>query len=53
MGCLFIVATISRLDILEMFKGIWPFILLALGVLSLLILFPPDPVAATPAQLTP
>ncbi len=39
-ACLFIVATISRLDILEMFKGIWPFILLALGVLSLLILFP-------------
>lgn len=39
-ACLFIVATISRLDILEMFKGIWPFILVALGVLSLLILFP-------------
>ncbi len=30
-ACLFIVATISRLDILEMFKGIWPFILVALG----------------------
>ncbi|MGV8267767.1 TRAP transporter large permease subunit, partial [Pseudomonas aeruginosa] len=36
-ACLFIVSTISRLDILEMFNGICPFILLSLGVLSLLI----------------
>nr|WP_322940956.1 TRAP transporter large permease [Pseudomonas sp. s4] len=39
-ACLFIVASISKLDIVEMFKGILPFILLALGVLALLILFP-------------
>lgn len=39
-ACLFIVATISRLNIVEMFKGIWPFILVALSVLYLLILFP-------------
>lgn len=39
-SCLFIVATISKLSITEMFKGIWPFIAVALGVLYLLILFP-------------
>lgn len=39
-ACLFIVATISKLDIIEMFKGIWPFVLMALGVLYLLIIFP-------------
>ena len=39
-ACLFIVATISKLDIIEMFKGIWPFVLVALSVLYVLILFP-------------
>lgn len=39
-ACLFIVATVSKLNIVEMFKGIWPFVLVALGVLYLLILFP-------------
>ncbi|WP_417661248.1 TRAP transporter large permease [Pseudomonas sp.] len=39
-SCLFIVATISKLSITEMFKGIWPFIAVALSVLYLLILFP-------------
>lgn len=39
-ACLFIVATISRLNILDMFRGIWPFILVSLTVLSLLIVFP-------------
>lgn len=39
-ACLFIVATISKLDIIEMFKGIWPFVLMALGVLYMLIIFP-------------
>lgn len=40
-ACLFIVANISKLNIVEMFKGILPFILVALTVLSLLIVFPP------------
>lgn len=39
-ACLFIVATIGKLNIMEMFKGIWPFILVALAVLAVLILFP-------------
>lgn len=39
-ACLFIVAAVSKLNIMEMFKGIWPFVLTALGVLYLLILFP-------------
>ncbi|WP_339514692.1 TRAP transporter large permease [Pseudomonas sp. RL_15y_Pfl2_60] len=39
-SCLFIVATISKLSITEMFKGIWPFIAVALAVLYILILFP-------------
>lgn len=39
-ACLFIVASISKLDIVEMFKGILPFILVALAGLSLLIVFP-------------
>lgn len=39
-SCLFIVATISKLSITEMFKGIWPFIAVALSVLYILILFP-------------
>jgi len=40
-SCLFIVASISKLDIVEMFKGIFPFILVALAMLSLLIVYPP------------
>lgn len=40
-ACLFIVASISKLDIVEMFKGILPFILVAIAVLALLIVYPP------------
>lgn len=39
-ACLFIAAAVSRLDITVLFRTIWPFILTAVGVLLLLIVFP-------------
>jgi tripartite ATP-independent transporter DctM subunit len=39
-ACVFVAAAVSDLEIIEMFKSIWPFVLLAIGVLLLLILFP-------------
>ncbi|MCK0713522.1 TRAP transporter large permease [Chromohalobacter sarecensis] len=39
-ACLFIAAAVSRLDITVLFRTIWPFILVAVGVLLLLIVFP-------------
>ncbi|MBZ9557950.1 MULTISPECIES: TRAP transporter large permease [unclassified Modicisalibacter] len=39
-ACLFIAAAVSRLDITVLFRTIWPFILTAVAVLLVLILFP-------------
>lgn len=39
-ACLFIAAAVSRLDIAVLFRTIWPFILTAVGVLMVLIVFP-------------
>ena len=39
-ACLFIAAAVSRLDITVLFRTIWPFILVAIAVLLVLILFP-------------
>lgn len=39
-ACLFIAAAVSRLDITVLFRTIWPFILTALSVLLVLIIFP-------------
>ncbi|WP_116473964.1 TRAP transporter large permease [Zobellella maritima] len=39
-ACVFVAAAVSKLEITALFKTIWPFVLLALGVLLLLILFP-------------
>lgn len=39
-ACVFVAAAVSNLEIVELFKTIWPFVLLAISVLILLILFP-------------
>ncbi|MFH7565921.1 MULTISPECIES: TRAP transporter large permease [Oceanimonas] len=39
-ACVFVAAAVSRLEITELFKTIWPFVAIALLVLILLILFP-------------
>lgn len=39
-ACVFVAAAVSRLEIVSLFRTIWPFVLIALGVLLLLILFP-------------
>ncbi|GHB09000.1 TRAP transporter large permease [Modicisalibacter luteus] len=39
-ACVFVAAAVSRLEIVELFKTIWPFVLTAVFVLILLILFP-------------
>jgi TRAP-type C4-dicarboxylate transport system permease large subunit len=36
-----VAAAVSRLEIVSLFKTIWPFVLTAIAVLILLILFPP------------
>ncbi|SFH86817.1 TRAP transporter large permease [Modicisalibacter xianhensis] len=40
-ACVFVAAAVSRLEIVELFKTIWPFVLTAILVLVLLILYPP------------
>jgi TRAP-type C4-dicarboxylate transport system permease large subunit len=40
-ACVFVAAAVSRLDIVSLFRTIWPFVLTAIAVLILLILFPP------------
>ncbi len=39
-ACVFVAAAVSNLDIMSLFKTIWPFVLVAISVLILLILFP-------------
>lgn len=39
-ACVFVAAAVSKLEITEMFKSIWPFVAVALLVLLTLILFP-------------
>ncbi|MDI5985694.1 TRAP transporter large permease [Halomonas sp. M4R5S39] len=39
-ACVFVAAAVSRLEIVSLFKTIWPFVLTAIAVLLLLILFP-------------
>lgn len=39
-ACIYIVSAIGRIDIGEMFKGIWPFVAVAMIVLIIIILFP-------------
>ena len=39
-ACVFVAAAVSKLEILSLFKTIWPFVLLAIFVLLLLIVFP-------------
>ncbi|WP_127113342.1 TRAP transporter large permease [Shimia sediminis] len=40
-ACVYVAAAVSGLDIVSLFRTIWPFVLTALFVLLLLILFPP------------
>lgn len=40
-ACVFVAAAVSRLEIVSLFRTIWPFVLTAVAVLILLILFPP------------
>lgn len=39
-ACVFVAAAVSNLEIVSLFKTIWPFVLLAIAVLLMLILFP-------------
>lgn len=39
-ACVFVAAAVSRLQITALFRTIWPFVLISMGVLVLLILFP-------------
>lgn len=39
-ACVFVAAAVSRIEIVSLFKTIWPFVLMAIAVLILLILFP-------------
>ncbi|WNL38661.1 TRAP transporter large permease [Halomonas sp. PAMB 3232] len=39
-ACVFVAAAVSKLEIVSLFKTIWPFVLLAVFVLVLLIVFP-------------
>lgn len=39
-ACVFVAAAVSKLELVELFKTIWPFVLVALAVLLLLIVFP-------------
>lgn len=39
-ACVFVAAAVSRLEIVSLFKTIWPFVLTAIAVLLLLIFFP-------------
>jgi len=39
-GCLFVAATVSRLDFSRIVKAIWPFIIVEMIVLTLVIYFP-------------
>ncbi|MGQ4877837.1 TRAP transporter large permease [Billgrantia sp. LNSP4103-1] len=39
-ACVFVAAAVSRIEIVALFRTIWPFVLTAIGVLLLLILFP-------------
>lgn len=39
-ACVFVAAAVSRIEIVSLFKTIWPFVLTAIAVLLLLILFP-------------
>lgn len=40
-ACVFVAAAVSRLEIVSLFRTIWPFVLTAIAVQLLLILFPP------------
>jgi TRAP-type C4-dicarboxylate transport system permease large subunit len=39
-ACVFVAAAVSEINIVSLFKTIWPFVLLAISVLILLIIFP-------------
>ncbi|MFW3614845.1 TRAP transporter large permease [Billgrantia antri] len=39
-ACVFVAAAVSRIEIVALFRTIWPFVLTAIGVLLLLIVFP-------------
>jgi len=39
-ACVFVAAAVSRIEIVSLFKTIWPFVLTAIAVLLLLIFFP-------------
>jgi TRAP-type C4-dicarboxylate transport system permease large subunit len=39
-ACVYVAAAVSKLDILELFKTIWPFVLVAIIVLLFIIFFP-------------
>ena len=40
-ACVFVAAAVSKLEITSLFRTIWPFVLLAVAVLLMLIIFPP------------
>lgn len=40
-ACVYVAAAVSKLDILDLFKTIWPFVAVAVAVLLLIIFFPP------------
>ena len=40
-ACVYVAAAVSRLEIVSLFRTIWPFVLMAIAVLLLVILFPP------------
>ncbi len=39
-ACVYVAAAVSKIELSEMFKSIWPFVGLALSVLVILIFFP-------------
>ncbi|WP_192034397.1 TRAP transporter large permease [Halomonas sp. YLGW01] len=39
-ACVYVAAAVSRLEIVSLFRTIWPFVLTAIGVLLILIVFP-------------
>lgn len=39
-ACVYVAAAVSRLEIVSLFRTIWPFVLTAIAVLLLLIVFP-------------
>ncbi|UBU50121.1 TRAP transporter large permease [Cobetia amphilecti] len=40
-ACVFVAAAVSKLEITSLFRTIWPFVLVAVAVLLMLIIFPP------------